>query len=260
MVQKTSEKIGITLVGGPTVIIEIGGVRFLTDPTFDDGGAEYPSGPVTLTKLDGPAIPVHVLPRIDAVLLSHDQHPDNLDVKGKQLLGASALTLTTPASAERLGGTARGLNTWEVCDLPAPTGEKVRVTATPARHGPSGIEAIAGPVTGFYIEDGAGGRSVYVTGDTVFFEGVAEVARRFHPNVVLAFAGAARPVGVIDLTMTANDVVDTAHAFPDAIIVPVHTEGWAHLNQKTDALVRSFRVLGMSERLAVVSAGGSLVV
>ncbi len=70
--------------------------------------------------------------------------------------------------------------------------------------------------------------TLYVTGDTVFYEGVAEVARRFSPRHIIAFAGAARPRGPFDLTMSANDVLDTAHAFPQATIIPVHSEGWEH--------------------------------
>jgi hypothetical protein len=34
--------------------------------------------------------------------------------------------------------------------------------------------------------------------------------------------------------MSANDAIDTAHAFPDATIVPVHHEGWAHFSQSGD--------------------------
>ena len=63
----------ITLVGGPTVLIEMSGVRFLTDPTFDAVG-EYQSGAIVLKKLKGPAVTAEAIGSIDAVLLSHDQH------------------------------------------------------------------------------------------------------------------------------------------------------------------------------------------
>jgi hypothetical protein len=39
------------------------------------------------------------------------------------------------------------------------------------------------------------GDAVYLTGDTVFYEGVVEVARRFRPQLVVIFAGAARTRG-----------------------------------------------------------------
>ncbi|EIC09407.1 hypothetical protein OR221_0534 [Microbacterium laevaniformans OR221] len=52
----TSPRSVLTLVGGPTAIIEYAGIRVLTDPTFDEPG-DYPSGTVALHKLTGPARP-----------------------------------------------------------------------------------------------------------------------------------------------------------------------------------------------------------
>jgi L-ascorbate metabolism protein UlaG (beta-lactamase superfamily) len=45
----------ITLIGGPTALIEIDGFRILTDPTFDEPGA-YQLPHVKLEKLSGPAL------------------------------------------------------------------------------------------------------------------------------------------------------------------------------------------------------------
>ena len=68
----------ITLIGGPTALIEIDGFRLLTDPTFDAPGA-YQLPHVKLEKLTGPALGADTIGNVDAVLLSHDQHSDNLD-------------------------------------------------------------------------------------------------------------------------------------------------------------------------------------
>jgi L-ascorbate metabolism protein UlaG (beta-lactamase superfamily) len=37
-----------TYIGGPTILLEIAGLRFLTDPTFDAAGSEYPTPVYTL--------------------------------------------------------------------------------------------------------------------------------------------------------------------------------------------------------------------
>jgi hypothetical protein len=66
------ETLKITLIGGPTALLEVGGLRVLTDPTFDPPGSY--AGAVTLTKLTGPALTPQQIGRVDAVLLSHDQH------------------------------------------------------------------------------------------------------------------------------------------------------------------------------------------
>ena len=75
----------ITLIGGPTALLEIDGVRIVTDPTFDAPGS-YQLPHVTLEKLEGPALTADSVGEIDAVLLSHDQHADNLDHSGKEFL------------------------------------------------------------------------------------------------------------------------------------------------------------------------------
>ena len=71
----------ITYIGGPTALIEVGPLRLLTDPTFDPAGTAYPTPAYALVKSQPPAVPVRALGRIDAVLLSHDHHADNLDLR-----------------------------------------------------------------------------------------------------------------------------------------------------------------------------------
>lgn len=244
----------LTLVGGPTILIEIAGVRLLTDPTFDPPGL-YQSGPVTLEKRTGPALAADELGPVDAVLLSHDQHADNLDHAGRALLDAVPATLTTRAAAGRLGGTARGLAPWETIEVVGAGNARLHVTAAPARHGPVGIEPIAGDVIGFLVGVEAPGDAIYVTGDTVWYEGVAEVARRFRPRLVILFAGSAKTRGSFHLTMDSNDAIEAAHAFPDAQIVAVHTEGWTHFTEGRDDLARAFVALGLGERLRSLKAG-----
>jgi L-ascorbate metabolism protein UlaG (beta-lactamase superfamily) len=128
----------ITLIGGPTALIEIDGFRLLTDPTFDAPG-EYRPPHATLTKTSGPALGAAAIGPVDAVLLSPDQHADNLDTSGRAYLASAPRVLTTVAGARRLGGHAEGLAAWDATEF-ARDGRALRITATPARHGPAGIE------------------------------------------------------------------------------------------------------------------------
>src|SRR6202000_590080 len=100
--ERTTAMVLIQLIGGPTALLEVDGLRLLTDPTFDPPG-DYPrpSAP-TLVKLAGPAVAADRLATADVVLLSHDQHADNLDQAGRAYLSKVPLTLTTPAGAGRL--------------------------------------------------------------------------------------------------------------------------------------------------------------
>jgi L-ascorbate metabolism protein UlaG (beta-lactamase superfamily) len=247
--------LSITLIGGPTALIEIDGFRLLTDPTFDAPGA-YQLQHVKLEKLAGPALSAAQIGAVDAVLLSHDQHADNLDHSGKDFLKRSKRVLTTQAGAKRLGGHVEGLAPWATTELTGQDGPALTITATPARHGPAGIEPLSGDVIGFVVASNkAGSRPIYISGDTTWFDGVAEVAKRFSCGVVLPFAGAAQTRGPFHLTMDTNDTIETARAFPDAVIVPVHTDGWAHFRQSAQDLRATFDTLGFGKRLKILEPG-----
>jgi L-ascorbate metabolism protein UlaG (beta-lactamase superfamily) len=144
--------LSITLVGGPTALIEFDGFRLLTDPTFDAPGP-YQLPHVKLEKLAGPALSASAIGEVDAVLLSHDQHSDNLDRSGREYLSHARRVLTTKAGAKRLGGKAEGFAPWEVTELTGSNGQSLTVTATPARHGP----AISAPPSTCWVLDRACG-------------------------------------------------------------------------------------------------------
>jgi hypothetical protein len=55
--------------------------------------------------------------------------------------------------------------------------------------------------------------------------------------------------------MDTNDTIETARAFPDAVIVPLHTDGWAHFKQNAGDLKVSFDALGFGARLKLLEPG-----
>jgi L-ascorbate metabolism protein UlaG (beta-lactamase superfamily) len=248
--------LSITYIGGPTVLLELAGMRLVTDPTFDEAGGTYVRAS-TLHKLAGPAVPASVLGRIDAALLSHHQHADNLDIAGEAVLKKATRVVTTVEGAAALGGNAIGLAPWQSAEIEGPHGRTLRVMATPARHGPPERASLA--VTGFVL-NALGG--VYISGDTVMYEGVREVIERIHPRIALLHLGAARveTAGPAPLTMTAAEAVEFARLAPQARIVPIHYEGWAHFTEGRDLIAETFRAAGLSERLVWLRAGEPVVI
>ncbi|HEY4145339.1 MBL fold metallo-hydrolase [Pinirhizobacter sp.] len=255
----SSNPLKLTLVGGPTVLIEFGSMRLLTDPTFDPPGS-YQVNPLHFEKTSGPALSIAQIGQLDAVLLSHDQHIDNLDSAGRAMLPTVGRTYTTKAGASRLDGQAMGLAPWETCTLQGANGETLLVTATPARHGPIGIEPISGDVVGFALGIDKPGDLLYVTGDTVWYEGTAEVAQRFSPKAVLLFAGAAEPRGRYHMTMGSEGALEAAHAFPNATIVAAHNEGWGHFSESPGQLADVFAQFRLPDRLMPFEKGKVLVI
>ena len=162
----------LTFLGHSTVLIELAGLRILTDPVLFDR--------VRLLKRVVTSLDASLYAGIDLVLISH-LHLDHFDLQSLRLVGQD-VHLVVPLGAGRLLEKAG----FEHVDELAP-GEQVvvgdlRVTATPAAHGgfrpPLGPRAMA---VGFLLE--AGAAKLYFAGDTDLFDGMAELA----PNLDVAF-------------------------------------------------------------------------
>jgi L-ascorbate metabolism protein UlaG (beta-lactamase superfamily) len=234
----------LTHIGGPTVLIEAGDWRLLTDPTFDPAGGSYRFGWGTGSrKLTGPAIAASDLGRIDAVLLSHDHHDDNLDPAGRAMLPSAGMVITTASSAGRLAGNARGLAPWTSTTLEAPARTTIEVTATPCRHGPPLSRPIVGDVIGFALAwDGQDRGVLWISGDTVLYDGVRHVADRLQVDTALLHLGGVRfPVtGPVHYTMTAAQAIELCRLIEPRTIIPIHYEGWKHFREGREAIEREF--------------------
>ncbi|WP_331766258.1 MBL fold metallo-hydrolase [Embleya sp. NBC_00896] len=256
----TSEQIPVRVFGGPTALFEYGGLRFLTDPTFDaPGDYEVPGGRLTKTAPSS-GTPAD-LGRVDVVLLSHDEHPDNLDNSGRALLADVPLTLTTPGGGQRLGGRAKGLADWEAIELDRPGGGTITVTGVPAIHGPGAreeVEPITGQVVGFVLT-GEGLPTVYVSGDNASLDLVKEIAEHFGPvDTAILFAGAPRFAVLFDGALIVLDGAQAAEAVKilgARRVVPVHYDSWAHFTEGRDELVAAFTNAGLADRLDLGDLG-----
>ena len=249
-----TDQFAVRVFGGPTALFEYGGLRFLTDPTFDDPG-DFQAPAVVLTKTAPSAGTPAGLGPIDVVLLSHDEHADNLDTSGRALLADVPLTLTTPGGGQRLAEKATGLADWQSIDLTRPDGGTVTVTGVPAIHGPGPreeVEPVCGEVVGFVLT-GEGLPTVYVSGDNASLDAVKEIAERFAPvDTAILFAGAPRFAEVFDgqvIVLDSAMAAEAAQLLGARRVVPVHYDSWAHFTEGGDQLEAAFTAAGLADRL-----------
>jgi len=244
----------LTLVGGPTAVLEYAGLRWLTDPSLSPPG-EYAGG---LVKTTGPAIEADALPPIDVVLLSHEHHSDNLDPAGREFLLRAGQVLTTVQGAERLGEAAIGLEPWSSVDVERPGGSAVTVTAVPALHGPDGTDHITGPVIGFVLA-ADGEDTVYVSGDNASLDVVRVIAERAGAiDVAVLFAGAVQLPHRFDgayLTLSSDRAAEATKLLGVRAALPVHFEGWSHFTQGSRELRAAFAGNGVSDLLVLAERG-----
>ena len=249
----------LTLIGGPTAVLEYGGVRWLTDPTFSPPG-EYAGG---LVKTTAPALTPDQVEPIDVVLVSHDHHSDNLDPGGRAFLSRAGQVLTTVEGAERLGGNSTGLAPWSTSEISISDGGVVTVTAVPARHGPAGSEPITGPVIGFVLS-GPGLQTVYISGDNASLDVVRDIAARCGTiDVAMLFAGAVQLPHRFDgayLTLSSDLAAQASLILGAKTVIPLHFEGWAHFTQGADQLAAAFAGNGVADRLVLPTRGTTISV
>jgi L-ascorbate metabolism protein UlaG (beta-lactamase superfamily) len=253
----------ILYVGGPTALIAIGPWRLITDPTFDSPGRRYFFGWGTASrKLHGPAIEFSKLVPTDAVLLSHDHHEDNLDRAGHDLLPQMGEVVTTEAGARRLGAGARGLPPWGTTVLDRDGRSPIEITATPCRHGPPGSSPIVGHVIGFSLKwEGQLHGSLWISGDTVLFAGLRDVARRIRVSAaVLNLGGVTFPwlSGPLRYTLNADEAIKLCREINPRSIIPLHFEGWKHFREPRDTAIQKFAASAFRDRIHWLARGDTI--
>jgi L-ascorbate metabolism protein UlaG (beta-lactamase superfamily) len=243
--------IKVTHISTATMLLEIGALRLLTDPVFDPAGGRYFFGWGTGSKkLTAPSLTPESLGAMDAVLLSHDHHEDNLDKAGRAFLPKVKRVLTTTSGEKRLRANAEGLANWQSTFLES-GGTKVKVTATPSQHGPLIVRPFAGQTIGFMLEwEGQQNGALYISGDTIYYHGIDEIAERFTVSVGIFHLGRASfPItGPIRFTMDARDGIKAAQKLNPRMIIPIHYEGWKHFSEGKAAIEKQFAQAGLSEK------------
>ena len=119
----------------------------------------------------------------------------------------------------------------------------IEITATPCRHGPPLSRPLAGDVIGFALRwDGQEHGVLWISGDTVLYDGVRQVADRLQVDTALLHLGGVRfPVtGPVRYTMTARDAVELCRLVRPRTAIPIHYEGWKHFRQGREAIEREF--------------------
>jgi L-ascorbate metabolism protein UlaG (beta-lactamase superfamily) len=209
----------LTLVRNATVILELDRKRILVDPMLDDAGARPPIGN-TENPVRNPTVPLpfpaeQVVHELDAVLVTH-RHRDHLDGRAEELLPRDVPVFCQPEDEEALRDLR--LDARPVDD--ALDWDGLRIVRTPAQHGFGEIAEALAPVSGFLLED------LYLAGDTVWYDGVAETIERHRPRIaVVNAAGACFLEGGL-IVMGIDDVREVVARVP--VVVAVHLEALNH--------------------------------
>ena len=255
-----SSSLSVLLVGGPTAVLDYAGLRLLTDPTFDPPGDQAGG----LTKLTGPAVGADDVGAIDAVLLSHDQHSDNLDVSGRAFLARAGRTLTTVDGRRALGRQRRGPRALGVDRARAPGGQRGHGHRRPGAARPRGLRARDRARGRLRAHGRRRCRRSTSAATTPPSTSCAPIAERLGPiELAVLFAGAVSIPQRFDgayLTLSADAAAQAAQVLGARAVVPVHFEGWGHFTQGSAEVREAFESAGIGDRLVVPERGASVSV
>jgi L-ascorbate metabolism protein UlaG (beta-lactamase superfamily) len=248
-------KVSITHIGTATAILTIDGVNFITDPFLSPAGTTYEGEGHTLTVHDDPALRLEQLPHIDAVLLSHENHPDNLDEIGRKLLdGRHVFTTNDGATNLAPRPSVIGFKDWEETDVHI-GGKMFHITATPCIHWP-GHECVGFILhtEDFGVAPDGRPNAVYFSGDTVYVEDLAKMADKYHIAIALMNLGKAT-FDDLQITMDGHQAARLFRDIKADVLVPMHYESWDHFKQNGNALSEEFKEEGIFERVRWLEPG-----
>jgi L-ascorbate metabolism protein UlaG (beta-lactamase superfamily) len=251
----------IFFIGNATVLLRVAGFTILTDPTFIHKHEQtWLGGGLHTTRLTDPAIELADLPPLDLVLLSHF-HGDHFDQVAERDLDRTLPIVTTPQSANDLE--ERGftncipLDVWESLDVekgPA----RLRITATPARHGPRMVDFVLPDVMGSVLDvttaDGGVSR-IYITGDTLVIDELREIPRRFPDiDIALLHLGGTRVLGIL-VSMDAKQGVEAMRIVDPALAIPIHYNDYDVFTSPLSDFQNEVRAAGLENRVHYLSHG-----
>jgi L-ascorbate metabolism protein UlaG (beta-lactamase superfamily) len=257
---------GLYFVGHATTIIRYGGFTLLTDPTFLRRGQRAHLGyGLTTRRVIDPAISIDELPALDGVVLSH-LHGDHWDRVARRHLDRDLPIVSTTHAARwltRFGfGRTRGLSVWRQHEL-TKQGRSVRITAMPARHAFGLVGRLLPPVLGAMLEFGpVGGDTdlrVYISGDTLMYDGLMEIPRRYpRIDVGVVHLGGGRVLGRALVSMDARQGADWTELMPCRRVVPVHNDDYTVCKSPLPAFEAEARRRGLTDVLRVVDRGTAM--
>ena len=255
----------IFFIGNATVLLRVAGFTILTDPTFIHKHEQtWLGGGLHTTRLTDPAIELADLPPLDLVLLSHF-HGDHFDQVAERDLDRALPIVTTPQSAndleERKFTNCIPLDVWESLDVEKGPAQ-LRITATPARHGPPMVDLVLPDVMGSVLDvttAGGGASRIYITGDTLVIDELREIPRRFPDiDIALLHLGGTRVLGIL-VSMDAKQGIEVMRIVDPTLAIPIHYNDYDVFTSPLSDFQDEVRAAGLEDRVRYLSHGETYV-
>ncbi|HEY4551643.1 MAG TPA: MBL fold metallo-hydrolase [Bacillaceae bacterium] len=248
----------VHLLRNATITVEYAGKKFLIDPMLAGKGT-YPPFPNSPRQdqnnplIDLPASVDNIIKGVDAVIVTH-LHYDHWDEAAVKALPKD-IKLFAQNEEDATEIRNAGFQNVEVLQEDT-VFEGIQLIKTKGEHGRGEILKLAGLVCGVIFKHQEE-KTLYVAGDTVWYNAVQEVIDTHKPEIIVVNAGDNQFFEGGSLVMGKEDVYEVYKAAPHAKIMAVHMEAVNHWALSRDELRNFINEKGMASNVLVPNDGES---
>ncbi len=271
-----------TQIRNATTIISYAGKNFITDPWLQAEGSSFTApSPWDEKNVPSPTSPLPMAPEkvlsgVDAAIITH-YHPDHFDPETAAMMDKN-MPVFVQSAEDAAAVKTFGFTDVRVLSSEGTVFEGVKLTKTPGQHGEK-PEWAAGPSCGV-IFTAEGEKILYVAGDTVYYQGVADTIDAFHPEVIVVNACGATivdqngpmsekqaaivkslagmQIGKGRIIMNAEDVLSVCRKAPEAAVIASHMEAVNHASVTRKDLKDFLKAHNAEDRVLIPADGESI--
>eukprot|EP01056_Protomagalhaensia_sp_Gyna25_P004638 Protomagalhaensia_sp_Gyna_25__4637@NODE_42_length_6385_cov_204_458714_g31_i0_p4_GENE_NODE_42_length_6385_cov_204_458714_g31_i0NODE_42_length_6385_cov_204_458714_g31_i0_p4_ORF_typecomplete_len257_score44_69Lactamase_B_3/PF13483_6/6_4e24Lactamase_B_2/PF12706_7/3_4e11Lactamase_B/PF00753_27/1e08_NODE_42_length_6385_cov_204_458714_g31_i019292699 len=249
----------ITQVRNATLIVEYGGKRFLVDPLLADEGAYAPFPKCARSHLRWPLVKLPLaidkLLDVDAILVTHT-HADHWDEAATKQVPKDKLIFVQNESDEEILR-SQGFTHLRILGHDF---EGIKMTKTNCQHGTKMAFADAekahflGTASGIIFQH-PNEKTVYLVGDTIWTQEVAENLVKYKPDVVIVNAGNAHVIPEGSIIMGKEDITRVHLVLSKSNIFASHLDAVHHCLDSRATIREYVSAMDLSEIVAIPEDG-----
>ena len=246
----------IQLIRNATIIVDYAGKKFLIDPMLAEKGTYSPFPNAPRQNQNNPLVCLptsidNIIQNIDAVIVTH-LHIDHWDDAAKKALSKD-IKMFAQNEQNRVEILSNSFQNVEV--LREDTFfEGIQLIKTKGEHGRGEILKRTGLVCGVVLKHPME-KTLYIAGDTVWYEAVKRVIDTHTPDIIVVNAGDNQFFEGGSLIMGKDDVYEVYKAAPDEKIISVHMEAVNHWTLSREELKGFINEKGMTFNVLVPNDG-----
>ena len=246
-------------IGGATFILSIGNLNIAVDPVLCKKGTVQDYFWFKSKRIEQPFYTEKDFENIDLWLITHN-HEDHLDSIGLSKISLLSSVVCNGNSYKKLkekGIKKLSILKWKQTKEFNLKDYQIKIEAIPAIHGVNPLSAsFAGKGNGYYLTISKGNEkiNIYVTGDTVYKNGIVKKLENKKVDLLIPNMGAAKQGSwIMTLTLNSKMLKKMINKLNPKIVIPVHYGTFEHYKESVETIINinndKIKVIRVGEKL-----------